>query len=65
MSLLDPFAEAISILERHFYTDAELALWLTSPQPLLGDMTPQALLAAGRKAELLNVIRALDDGAYL
>ena len=60
-----PFGDAIKTLEAWWYTDEELARWLTAPQPLLDGLTPIQLLATGRKAELLNVVRALDDGAYL
>lgn len=60
-----PFADAIRTLEAEWYTDAELATWLSSPQPLIEGKTPIELLAEGRKAELLNAIRALDEGAYL
>ena len=60
-----PFADALRRLEEGWYTDEELAQWLTSPQPLLDGLTPIQLLRGGRKGDLLNVVRGLDEGAYL
>lgn len=59
------FAAAIALLERAYYTDAELAAWLTAPQPLLDGATPVELLAAGRKRELLARVQAMDEGTFI
>jgi hypothetical protein len=59
-----PFADALRTLERHYYSDEELAQWLGAPQPLLDGQTPLQLLAAGRKAEIFACVQRLDDGVY-
>lgn len=59
-----PFVEALA-LATELYTDAELAVWLTSPQPLLEGWTPLQLLGCGKAADLLRVMQALDAGVYL
>lgn len=58
------WADAV-LIAAGLYTDVELAFWLNAPQPLVGMFTPIQLLAAGRGAELLRVMRQLEDGVYL
>jgi hypothetical protein len=58
------FAEAFKIAAT-LYSDVELAFWLNAPQPLLGMWTPVQLLARGEAAELLRVLRGLEDGVYV
>jgi hypothetical protein len=60
-----PFADALKLLEQHYYTDDELAQWLTAPQPLFEGLSALQMLAAGRKNEVLASIQRLDDGVYL
>jgi hypothetical protein len=60
----DTFQQAVGIASE-LYSDVELAVWLTAPQPLLNNLTPIQLLALGRSPELLRVMQALDEGAYL
>ena len=59
------FGDAIRVLEQHYYTDAELARWLTSPQPQLEGITPLAALADGKKAEVIAIVERLEGGVYL
>lgn len=59
-----PFAEAVAIAA-DLYTDAELAVWLTAPQPQADNWTPLQLLGCGKSAELLAAMRRLVDGVYL
>lgn len=59
------FGDALNTLEQHYYTDAELAEWLTSPQPLLEGITPIDALAQGKKADVIAIVERLDDGVYL
>jgi hypothetical protein len=63
--VVTPFADAIAILEEHYYTPVELCLWLQSPQPMIENITPLALLAQGRADELLQVVKAMDEGVYI
>lgn len=60
-----PFAAAVALMERAYYTDAELAVWLTAPQPLIGNVSPIELLATGRKAELLAAVQRMDEATYI
>lgn len=47
-----------------FYTPEETRLWLHASHPMLGGVRPIDLINAGRTAEVLAVIEALDSGAY-
>lgn len=58
------FSEALTIAAG-MYADVELAFWLNAPQPMLGMWTPVQLLANGRAADLLTVLRQLEDSAYV
>lgn len=58
------FVEAVR-LAATWYSHAELAVWLTAPQPLLDHWTPLQLLGSGRAPALLQIMNALDQGAYL
>jgi len=60
----DTFQQAVGIASE-LYSDIEVAVWLTAPQPLLNNLNPIQLLALGRSPELLRVMQALDEGAYL
>jgi hypothetical protein len=60
-----PFADALKLLEQHYYTDDELAQWLIAPHPQFEGLTALQMLSAGRKAEVLAVVQRLDDGVYL
>jgi uncharacterized protein (DUF2384 family) len=39
--------------------------WLASPQKLLGNRSPDSLIAEGRMTEVTQLIDQLDAGAYL
>ena len=47
-----------------FYTPEETRLWLHASHPMLGGARPIDLINAGRTAEVLAVIEALDSAAY-
>lgn len=60
-----PFADALRILEEHYYTPAELAQWLTSPHVQLGGRTAIQALAEGDAPLILASIQRMDEGVYL
>ena len=47
-----------------FYTPEETRLWLHASHPMLDGARPIDLINAGRTAEVLAVIEALESGAY-
>lgn len=53
-----------AILE-HYYTPEEALLWWTSPHPLLNGKSAREMWDAGESEAVLNVVQALDEGAYL
>ena len=58
--------EGIKAQLRHLYdTDEEAELWLRIPQKMLGGAVPEHLIEAGRGDEVLEVIAAVAEGAYL
>lgn len=59
----DTFQQAVGIASE-IYSDLELAVWLTAPQPLLNNLNPIQLLALGRSPELLSAMQAFDEGAF-
>ncbi|MCA8887916.1 MAG: helix-turn-helix domain-containing protein [Parvularculaceae bacterium] len=48
-----------------FYEPDEARLWLQSAHPQLGGARPYDLIAAGRTADVLEVLERLDTGVYL
>lgn len=58
------FLQAVGIAAS-MYSPPELAQWLQSPQPLVGNRTPLELLAEGNTMPLFDTMRALDEGVYL
>jgi hypothetical protein len=48
-----------------FYTPAETAVWLDTPQEMLGGKSASALIAEGRKDDVMAVINRLRDCVYL
>lgn len=75
MSLPDPNVvrepEAETDLDRiriellEIYDEREIEVWLTSPQPQLDGARAIDLIEGGRAEEVLQIIRRLNDGAYL
>jgi uncharacterized protein (DUF2384 family) len=61
----EPFAEAVKVLERGWYTDAELAEWLNAPHPQFEGKSAIEMLAAGKKFDVLAAVMRLEDGVYL
>lgn len=64
-----PFADALRILEEHYYTPVELAQWLTSPLDQFGGRfggrLPIQVLAEGEAALILEAVQQMDEGVYL
>ncbi len=58
------FLQAVGIAAT-MYSPPELAQWLQSGQPLIGGKTPLQLLAECNTMPLFNVMRALDERAYI
>lgn len=58
------FVEAVEIASE-MWTAQEMAIWLTSPQPLLANWTPVQMLGCGRAVPLRDVLRNISDGVYL
>jgi hypothetical protein len=59
------FADAVRILEAHWYSDAELAEWLNAAHPQFAGLSALQMLSVGKKAEVLACVQRLDDGVYL
>ena len=62
---VEPFAEAVKLLERGWYTDEELAKWLNAPHPQFDGRSAVEMLAAGKKFDVLAAVMRLEEGAYL
>lgn len=60
-----PFANAVAILEEHYYTPSELALWLNAAHPQFEGKSAVQMLSEGRAEDVLQCVRRLDDGVYL
>lgn len=56
---------ALMALLREFYTEAEIAVWWHSPQPMFDGGLPPDLIAAGREADLVLALRRLAEGVYV
>ena len=54
----------LTILLRFYDYDGAMA-WLQSAQPLFAGEVPAKLIAIGRGSEVLEVLRRLDQGAFL
>ena len=48
-----------------FYTPAEVSRWLDAPNPQLDGLTANAVIAAGRRDEVMAIINRLRDCVYL
>ena len=59
-----PFARAV-LIASSWYSDPELAIWFTAPQPLLDGWTPLQLLGCGRANQLESAVIALNESVYL
>ena len=49
----------------HLYPPDDAQAWLALPQKLLGDRIPAQMIAAGDGDEVLTLLKAVNDGAYL
>ena len=61
-------SDTIDLVERlseYYETPEEVAKWFRSPQPLLNNETPEALIAQGRAIDLHRVWDSLDSGAFI
>jgi hypothetical protein len=47
------------------YRPEGCAIWMRSANPLLGDESPDALIARGETERVLTLIEALTGGAFL
>lgn len=50
---------------RDLYEESEFELWFGSPQALLGGLSPAQMVDAGRGGEVVNILRCIEEGAYL
>ncbi len=60
--------EIIRLMERvapYYETAEELYQWFTSPQPLIRNMTPAALVARGETQKMIDVWDSIDAGNYI
>lgn len=46
------------------YAPNEVLAWLIAPHPLFGGLTPFAMIAAGRGAEVVQYLQQILEGAY-
>jgi uncharacterized protein (DUF2384 family) len=63
MTCID-FTDIVTALS-DFYTPDEVVAWLDSPHPQLEGKTPTAVIAEGRKADVMAIIRQLNDCVYV
>lgn len=54
----------VTILLRFYDFDGAMA-WLQAAQPVLAGEVPAKLIAMGRGQEVLDVLRRLDEGAFV
>lgn len=59
------FMDMIRRLTDYYETPEEIVKWFESPQPLLENRTPVALIAEGRAVDLHRVWDSIDAGAYI
>lgn len=59
--------DVTEIVERlgTLYEPHEIVVFLDEPQPLLDGRTPQSLIDAGRRAEVLALLDRLESGVCL
>ncbi len=61
---LTEWAVAINLVGEYFDDEHKTVLWFQTINPLLGNVSPQAMIRAGRFKKLLNFIQtALDENA--
>ena len=61
---LTEWAVAINLVGNHFKDEHKTMLWFQTVNPLLGNVSPQAMIKAGRFKKLLKFIQtALDENA--
>lgn len=48
--------EIVTRVREFFAHDGKAALWMETPNPLLGDVSPNDMLAAGREEKLLRFV---------
>jgi hypothetical protein len=48
-----------------YENEASAKAWINTPQPLLGDRSPRALILAGEIEHVHQVLAQLRDGAYI
>ena len=57
MSLMD-IVEVRRLVKAHFNGDLnKTALWMSTANPLLGNVTPEAMVMAGREEKLLQFVK--------
>lgn len=65
MTCID-FTDVVELAAQLYGDDLEaINDWLDSPQPLLDGKTPQSLIAAGRKDEVIAMLRRALDCTYI
>lgn len=58
------WAVAINLVGGFFHDEQKTMLWFHTPNPMLGNVSPRAMIRAGRFAKLLRYIQtALDENA--
>lgn len=63
--MTEQIQELYLLLHNHFNgDDSKVNLWLTTPNPLLGDIIPMDMIWNGRVDKLLKVVHNMLDGNF-
>ncbi len=60
--------DMVTLIQRaseYYQTSDELALWVSSPQPLIGNKTPAELVSEGSGQKVIDAFEAMDAGAFI
>lgn len=53
---MSPYAETLARVTRFFGDEAKARLWMQTPNPMLGNVSPASMIAAGRHQKLRRFI---------
>lgn len=62
---LDETRLAIHRELRSLFTPDQALAWLSAPQPQLDHRIPARMMATGEATKVLQLLKAINDGAYL